>query len=387
MADMSPLQMNAMARQAVIAGSTPMLQRIFDQTFTGYIAGQAMDFTCSLQNTGFIRRLYMVITATVGVGAAETQTLTTFGPANFLSNVTFQDYSNTQRINTTGWHLHMLASVKNRAVFGGAFTNDSPTGFGGTVPVISAPASYTTAGQTINMLYEIPFAYSNDDLSGAILAQVTNAAAYIKCTVNPQLFVSSTGNPVSAVYKSSTATLGVMPSFRVQIFQDYLDQLPEVKGPNGQNVLFLPQIDMLTQYGIYNTQMTGIAANSDNPLSYVNYRRYLSTICVYDNAGVLSPTGADVNRWKLAAANQTNIFDLPPVMVKLRERMAIMDNFPIGSYYFSHRDKPIETVQNGNMQLLFNPATVTSSQSIVLVGFEYLGLQSQLAQAGSVLQN
>lgn len=377
----NPYEQNAQARRAVLSMSVPMKQRIWSGTFNDYVAGNAKTFNIPLRNVGLVRRLYMVIRATIAQGAAETQNRTTFGPANFLSNFTFADYSNYQRINTTGWHLHMLASVKNRAVFGAAFTNDTPTGFGATVPVISAPASITTA-QTVNMVYEIPFAYSNDDLTGAVLANVVNANAYIQFTINPNLFVSSTGNPVQAMYQSSTAQLGVMSSYTIEIYQDYLDQLPEIQ----PGVLFLPAIDLQTNYGIYNTQMTGLAVNADNPISYTNYRRFLSTIAVYDNAGVLSPTGADVNLWKLQAANMTNIFELPPVMVKMEERKAIMDNFPIGSYYFSHRDKPIDTKVNGNMQLLLNPATVTSANSICLIGFEYFGLQNQLAQAGSVLQ-
>lgn len=276
----NPYEQNAQARRAVLSMSVPMKQRIWSGTFNDYVAGNAKTFNIPLRNVGLVRRLYMVIRATIAQGAAETQNRTTFGPANFLSNFTFADYSNYQRINTTGWHLHMLASVKNRAVFGAAFTNDTPTGFGATVPVISAPASITTA-QTVNMVYEIPFAYSNDDLTGAVLANVVNANAYIQFTINPNLFVSSTGNPVQAMYQSSTAQLGVMSSYTIEIYQDYLDQLPEIQ----PGVLFLPAIDLQTNYGIYNTQMTGLAVNADNPISYTNYRRFLSTIAVYDNAG------------------------------------------------------------------------------------------------------
>lgn len=381
MADnVNPIAQNAQARAIVLANSVSMRQAIAQETITNFQVGQAMTRNIPLRNVGMVKKLYIFITATVAQAAAETLTKTAWGPANFLSNITFSDYANYQRINTTGWHMHGLASVKNRAVFGAAFTSDTPTGFGSTVPVISAPQTITTA-QTVNMMYEIPFAYSDTDLTGAVLANVVNANAYLAFTINPNIIVASTGNPVQAMYQSSAANRGQITSLTYTIYQDYLDQLPT---QNGQ--LIGPALDLATVYGIYNTQLTALAPNQDNPISYANYRRFLSTICIYDNAGVLSTTGADVNAWKLQAANMTNIFDVPPVMVKMEERKLIMDNFPIGSYYFSHRDRPIDTKVNGNMNLIMNPATVTSSQSQILIGFEYLALLNQVAQAGSVLQ-
>jgi hypothetical protein len=376
----NPFVQNSQARSLVLANSISMRQQIAQETITNFTVGQTMSRNIALRNVGMVKKLYLTIQATIAQSASETLTRTAWGPANLLSNVTFSDYANYQRINTTGWHLHSLATVKNRAVFGGAFTNDTPTGFGSTVPVISAPSSITTA-QTVYMVYEIPFAYSDTDLTGAVLANVVNANAYLAFTFNPTMIVANTANSVQAAYQSSTSATGTVSSITWTLYQDYLDQLPQ---QNGQ--LIAPAIDLATVYGIYNTQLTGLAPNSDNPISYANYRRFLSTVCIYDNAGTLSTTGADVNRWKLQAANMTNIFDIPPWMVKMEERKAIMDNFPIGSYYFSHRDRPIDTQVNGNMNLLINPATVTNSTSQVLIGFEYLALLNQVAQAGSVLQ-
>lgn len=376
----NPFVQNMQARQLVLANAISMRQMIASETITNFVVGQTMTRNIPLRNVGMVKKLYLTVEMTLKQAVAETLTKTAFGPANILSNLTFSDYANYQRINTTGWHLHMLASVKNRAVFGGAFTSDTPTGFGSTVPVISAPASITTA-QTVYMVYEIPFAYSDSDLTGAVLANVVNANAYVNFSFNPNMVVASGANPVQAVYQSSSADRGLVQSIKWTLYQDYLDQLPQ---QNGQ--LIGPPIDLATVYGIYNTQITGLAVNMDNPIVYANYRRFLSTIAIYDNAGVLSTTGADINAWKLQAANMTNIFDVPPWMVKMEERKLIMDNFPIGSFYFSHRDKPIDTKVNGNMQLLINPATVTNSTSQVLVGFEYLALLNQVAQAGSVLQ-
>ncbi len=376
----NPFQQNMMNRNAVLTRGVPMLQRIYSETITNYVNGSGMQRNIPIKNVGLARRLYIRVNGTVAQGAAETQSRTTFGPANFFSNVTFADYSNYQRINTTGWHLHMLATAKNKAVNAAAYTSDTPTGFGSTQALISAPASVTTV-QPFAMLYEIPFAYSNDDLTGAVLANIVNANAYLSFTINPSLFVASTGNPTQAMYRSSTAQLGVMASVTIEIYQDYIDQLPMT--PDGK--MALPALDLSNVYGIYNTQVTGLAANSDNPINYTNYRRFLSTMAIYDNAGVLN-AGTDINTFKLQAANMTNIFDLPPAMIQFLSTRKIMGQFPLGSYYFDHREKPIDTVMNGNMQLLFNPSTVTNSTSTLLVGFEYIALLNQVAQAGSVIQ-
>jgi len=374
------IRMNAANRSLVIQRGVPMLQRIYAETITNYVAGTAMSRNIPIKNVGLSRRLYVKVNASVTVGAAETQTKTVFGPANIFSNVTFADYSNYQRINTTGWHLHMLATAKNKAVFGSSVTTDTPTGFGSTISIIDSPVSYT-APDTVQMIYEVPFAYSNDDLTGAVLSNIINANAYLAFTINPNFFVTSTANETQAVFQSSTAQLGVLSSITVEIYQDYIDQLPMDAARN----MLLPALDLSNVYGIYNTQILGLAANSDNPVNYTNYRRFLSTIAVYDNAGVLN-AGTDINLFKLQAANMTNIFELPPSMISLLATNKIMDQFPLGSYYFDHRAKPIDTMVNGNMQLLFNPSVVTNSTSQLLIGFEYIALLNQVAQAGSIIQ-
>jgi hypothetical protein len=59
---------------------------------------------------------------------------------------------------------------------------------------------------------------------------------------------------------------------------------------------------------------------------------------------------------------------------------------PKGGYYFDFRKKPLSTVQYGNLNLVVNPATVTSTlgPSQFLVGFEQLAQQNQVVGAGSI---
>lgn len=379
----SPAQLRALNlqnRQLTLGTSIEMTQSIYKETINNYVSGNALSRNIPIKNVGLTKKLLVFITATVQQGAAETQTLTNFGPANIFSNVQFADYSNYVRINTTGWHLDAVATAKAKMPYASAYTTNNPVKTGGNYPVKVAPTTVTTA-QTMNMVYEIPFAYTDDDLTGAILSQVLNANAYFSYTLNPNLFATSTGNPVQSVYQSSTAQLGAMPSITVEIYQIYLDQLPQQNG-----VMILPAIDLSNVYGLYNTSVSGIASNSDNPYNFTNYRQFLSTFVIYDNNGVLA-AGTDINRFKLQAANMTNIWDVSPVVAKtIFERKIIGDDFPVGSYYFDFRRKPISTSVNGNMQLLLNPSGVTNNNSQFLMGLEYIALLNQVAQAGSVLQ-
>jgi hypothetical protein len=74
-------------------------------------------------------------------------------------------------------------------------------------------------------------------------------------------------------------------------------------------------------------------------------------------------------------------------MASLMSRLRLQDDFPTGMYYFDHRNKPINTVQYGNMQLIVNLANVGGSGSQFLMGYESLALVNQITNAGSLYGN
>jgi hypothetical protein len=333
-----------------------------------------------------VKRVVVEISGNVGVGAAETQTATRFGLMNLLSNVTLTDLSNQTRINTAGWHLHMLATAKRQFAFGAAFTSDSPINIGSNFPVITAPSSYT-ATQPFRMFYEIPIAYGDMDLRGAIYANVVNATFNLQLTVNPNFFVASTADPALAVYKSSTAQLGTIPTFTVTVYQNFLDQLPIMQGK-----VVLPALDLGTAYLLNSTQVSALVANQENPIPYANFRDFMSTIAWYDNFGyATSPVGSDMGYWSLQSANYTNILKYDPYMASLLTRWIISDDFPAGNgqttYYFDHRNRPISTIQFGNMSLVANPTNVQNATSAIYLGYESLAYINQITQAGSLYGN
>jgi len=376
-----PRQQNMMNRQLVLQNAINEWLPIYTQTFT---SGPGTVINVPLRNVGLVKRLVVEINGTLNVGASETQSQTRFGISNFLSNVTLTDLSNQTRINTAGWHLHMLATAKRQFAFGAAFTSDSPINIGSNFQVIQAPASYSASGQTFRMFYEIPVAYGDMDLRGAIYANVVNATFNLQMTVNPNFFVASTADPALAVYRSSSAQLGSLPTFTVTVFQNFLDQIPILNGK-----VVLPALDLGTAYLLNNTSVSSLVQNQDNPIPYANFRDFMSTIAVYDNNGyTTAPIGSDVAYWSLQSANYTNILKYDPYMASLLTRWIISDDFPAGNglctYYFDHRNRPISTIQFGNMSLILNPANVQSATSAVYIGYEALAYINQITQAGSL---
>lgn len=393
-AQMSPAQKqaalqnnNMMARQILVKQCVDEWQQIFSQT---YATGPGTVINIPLRNVGLIKRLVVEVAAQVQVGAPPTATLTKLGTSNFFSQVVLTDLSNQTRVNTSGWHLQAVASAKARLPYGSSIvtaSTDCPFGYGNNyLKTQQAPATITAASAANNVfaMFEIPLAYSDTDLRGAIYANVVNATMNLQLTVNPQLLaISTTTDTTLAMYQSSTAAALTLPSFTITVYQNYLDQIPI--NPNGSGPI-LPLLDLSTAYLLNNTATSGIVANQDFPIPYANFRDFLSTTLIYDNNGVLNP-GTDINYIALQSANYTNIFKLDPNIISLFNRLRLQADFPTGMYYFDHRAKPISTVQYGNMQLVVNPLTVGSATASILVGYEALALINQITQAGSLYGN
>jgi hypothetical protein len=144
----------------------------------------------------------------------------------------------------------------------------------------------------------------------------------------------------------------------------------------------LPLMDLATVYELKTTAQTGLSVGQDFPYPYANFRSFLSTFAVYDNGGVLN-AGTDINNFKMQAANYSNLFQVDPAIVSMWTRHKINTDMPAGMYYFDHRDKPLQTVQYGNLELLVNPSSVAANAQL-LIGTEAFALVNQVAQAGSL---
>jgi P3 major capsid protein len=371
-------QNNDAAQAAILAMAQPMVQQVFQTTIPGNNVAQGQVLNIPLNNVGLNTRITVEVTFTISQAAAETLNRTGFGLSNFFSNIQLTDLSNYQRINTSGWHLYMLANLRRQQIYAGAYATDTPTGIGSNWLVNNGPAAVTNAVKC-RMFFELPLAYHEYDLRGAIYAQVTSATWRLQLTINQNLILGSGAADNSlAMYQSTTAgNLGVVSAVQIQVYQHYLDQLPM----NGNSAV-VPLMSLAWNYLIQNTIGPAIVQGQDVPISYSNYRTFLSTMAFFDNAGVFN-TGSDVTYWGIQAANLVFLEKYDPFFAAGRARMLFGDDPPPGLYVFDHRRKPIMTNQFGNTQLVLNASQVNNGASILL-GYEMLAVQSQAINAGSL---
>jgi hypothetical protein len=389
---MSPQQANMAARSLILRGG--MVGKTYyppaidvwqpQNPILPSSPGPGSILTFYLRNVGLVKRLIVRFKATVTAGASTTQTLTKWGLANFISNVSFFDLGNNQRINSTGWHLTAVSSAKRRRVFGAAYTSDTPLGYGNNNNrVMYAPSTISANGTSeIDFQLEIPFVKNDTDLRGAIYADVTQATMQVQITLNPNMFVSSTADPTLSMYASGGSDLASLSALSVNFWQNYLDQLP--RAANGAPIL--PTQDLGTAYLLNNTASGLPVANQDNGAAFVNSRTYESVTFGYDNNGTLNVNGSDINYIQLQSANFTNILNLDGRMIGLMERNVLIDDFPAGMYYLDFRHRPIDTNQYGNMQLVINPSSVGGSGAFFLYGWEAYGIIGLVNQGGSLPQ-
>ena len=392
----SPQQLNAMARAAIKARAVNMRQSIFSQTFsssssTTNVSASTPVVTVSPRNVGLIKGFWVKVTATfTNNDSAHNVTLSDFGLANLLSQIQFNDLNNNTRIQTTGWHLNLINSVKSRRPYFTSLVASTGLDTGGvgyadgfTVNAAVAPTDDGGTG-TSTMWYYVPLSYSDDDLRGAVYANVVNATMQLFFTLNPTATVLTGADTTSAVWvmgSGGTAASNNWTSVTITVYQDYLDQLPA--GPQG---VLLPVLDLATIYELKNTSLSAVVQGNDFPIQYSNFRDFLSTTMVYVNTAATGARlyGGDINYLALQSANFTNIWKLEPALLAgLWRNKNLQIDPPKGMYYFPSREKPISTVQYGNMQLILNPSTAGTG-AYVLMGYEDFALVQTLSMAGSL---
>lgn len=381
---MTPQQANLAARGLIVGGAVKRTQQIFSKTFS---AASENVLQIQPRNVGLILGFIVNVKTNVAVaGGGSPLTLTPFGPANLVKNFSFFDLNNNTRINTTGWHTHLVNSARGNAPYLAPRTNTSyPIDYGNKYPSLVSAAATIAAGANsdVTMTYFVPLAYSDQDLRGAVYANVVNATMNLQITVNNGAISARTVagssdnvyNTADAVTAPANVTLG---NFTVEVYQVYYDQLPE-----GQNGVVLPLLDLSTVYELKQTSITGITANQDFPLPYSNFRDFLSTFAVYRNRAMTFALESDISYWALESANYTNVFKVAPKYAAAWGRQTVEDDFPLGVYYVPTRSKPISTVQYGNMNLILN-ATDVQAGATVLLGYEAFALVNIIGQAQSL---
>lgn len=378
-------QQNQLARLAVVANSIKMKQQIYSAAVNPASQNVINISQGQIRNVGLLLGFIVEVsgTLTVPTGSVDA-TRTPWGNANFVTQFRYDDLSNYTRIQTPGWHLAMLNSVRQGFGYGGVYANNIPMGYGANYPVYQGNSTVVHAvTQAVRMMYYIPISYSDTDLRGSIWMGTVSATSNLQITLNQNPIGPSTGNAINYSYLmdsggAAPANTGWSGNVTVTVYQIYLDQVPRMQ--DGSPIL--PMQDLNVIYELKQTTFTGVTAGQDFPMPYSNFRSFLSTMPIYDNNGVYN-AGSDVNYWSLASANFTNIFKIAPEIAALQSRASIMTDFPLGTYFFESRDIPVNTINYGNMELNIN-ASSAGAVARVLVGYESFALVSQVLGASSL---
>lgn len=377
----SPASINRAQRMAVLHTSIEMTQQIFSQQLQ---AGQ-LQVNIAPRNVGLVKKFIINVQGTANNTGGANALLSDFGLSNILSQVVFTDLNNNVRVQTAGWHLALLQALKNQWPMTSALLLTALQEFSGDMGaawnVIVAPNNFATGtSQPFSMWFEVPLAYSDDDLRGAVYMNVVNAVAQLTLNINPNPFVAAATDSTLACWKGSA---GNVSAVTVTVYQVYLDQLPVAK--NGQPIL--PALDLSTVYELKNTTFGPFTASQDNPMPYANFRDFLSTFMIYNSnpaADAGRVVGGDINYLALQSANFTNIWKISPLLAALKTRLMLAMDLSHGMYYFSSRRKPISTTTFGNMQLINNPITAAAG-NYTLIGYEdFANVNTLLAGAGSL---
>lgn len=374
---MTLTQQDAQATQAILKRAVNRLQLVGSVTLNP-VANPI--WLLQPINIGLIKRFYIVCTGTLTNTGSQTLTLTDAGLSNIfgVGGVQYTDLNNYLRVNTHGQHLTYLSIAKNRkpkfatsnwnTIDGSNLSqmlNTPPALW----PVLSAPQTITTgAGSgTFRAMFELPLAYSDKDLRGAIWANVLTAVQQLQLTVNQNVVAAGNADPTFAVYSGPAGAAGAITSITMSVYQEYLDQLPQAS--NGRQVTtLLPQLSLSTAYEIKSLVQQNIAPNQENYFSYTNQRSFLSTFVRYNNNGGNGlEEGGDIAYWALVSANSTYLWKADPLTLTGLSRDELEIDLPSGTYYFSSRKRAIATLQFGNIQLALNPSTANAGAYMAIM--------------------
>jgi hypothetical protein len=230
------------------------------------------------------------------------------------------------------------------------------------------PTSVATS-QTLRFQLEIPLAYNpTNDLRGALLTQTAVGEAWLNLDWNTVLYTNANEDAVYSGGATTTVILSSGTSIIVNVFQEYL--LPQSIG--GQ--VPLPALDLMTVYEVSGALRSSdnIANGAEKLFNYPNVRSVIGAYFNFINNGAFNPATTDLSRFRLIA-NGNNVLReyLPTDKLFDQRRWLIADgDLRKGTYFETHREKPIETALFGNVQYGITPASVSGTNTNFEVCFE-----------------
>jgi hypothetical protein len=357
----SPAQMiqQNLALRAALLQSAPRMRKNLGSFSGGALGGTTR---IKLFNVGITTKIVIDVIATIDIGTAVA-TASTKAPFNLINRIKLTDFDGTDRINCSGYQMWVLQSVRNQTPVG--YNNESQTAVL-TSPLV--PTSVATS-QTLRFQLEIPLAYNpTNDLRGALLTQTAVGEAWLNLDWNTVLYTNANEDAVYSGGATTTVILSSGTSIIVNVFQEYL--LPQSIG--GQ--VPLPALDLMTVYEVSGALRSSdnIANGAEKLFNYPNVRSVIGAYFNFINNGAFNPATTDLSRFRLIA-NGNNVLReyLPTDKLFDQRRWLIADgDLRKGTYFETHREKPIETALFGNVQYGITPASVSGTNTNFEVCFE-----------------
>lgn len=354
---MSPaqaMQQNILLRQQLLGSAPPMRKAL--GVFPGTLGGSTR---IKLFNVGITTRLLLDVTMSYDVATAAVNP-TLKSPFNVMNRVKLTDFDGTDRINASGYQLFVLNSVRRRMQYG--YNNGSAPGVL-TSPTIGAGTVGT--GRKLNFQMEIPLAFDpQSDLRGALLTQTAVGEAFVNIDWNS---VAVSASDVDSIFNSASGVVSNV-SFQVSVYQEYL--LPQAVG----NGVPMPVLDMMTVYEFAGALRStdNLAVGSEKLLNYPNVRSVIGSYFNYVNGGTLNAAPTDIQKLRLIANGNNVLKEYGPTDKLFEQRIYMIDGSDLrpGTYFETHRQKPIETALFGNIQYGITPNTVVAGNTYVEVAFE-----------------
>jgi hypothetical protein len=389
----TPQQQDAMATRSILSIAVDRIQQVAS---VGVFPAQNPVLIVQPLNVGLIKRFTIQVTGQISNTGTVPVNLTDWGLANLFgqNGVQYTDLNNYLRVNTSGQHLTSLAQAKRRRAYGSTINDNAVAGNNlskmtnvppATWPVFTAPATIANgASGNFTAYFELPLAYTDDDLRGAVWANVLNAVQQITLTVNSQPITATPADNNFAIYSGAAGAAGSISNCMITIYQEYLDQLPKAAS-NGVVTTILPALSLSTVYELKSTLFSAITPNQEFYIPYANQRSFISTFATFNADGTATgrATGANVIYWALLSANATYVWKLDPLTVALKSRDHLNSDLPAGTYYLPSRRKNLATLQYGNLQLTLNAKTATPN-GYCNVGWEAFALQNTLQSGASL---
>lgn len=361
MANGNPAVANNQMRGMLLATAPRMRKNL--STFS--LNGLGQTTRMKLFNVGVLTKLYARVIVPITIGTA-TATASAKAPYNYLTRIRLTDYDGTDRINISGFQLFVITCVRNRMPFGWnnagpIFTAGGSTELSG---IVTNPQVPTAVGSsTIDYYIEIPVAYEAEtDLRGAILSQTGVGELYLSVDVNSLLVQN--GNDDAVYNGAATTTVVLNGTATMQVWQEYL--MPQTVG-NG--MVPLPQFDLMTVY-----ELNGMVRSSDNLangqeklVNYPNVRSVIGAYLSFVNNSLIS-NGMSGLRLIVNGNNIMKEWNNNDKLVE--QRNYNFGDVARGTYWETHRSKPIETALFGNVQLGFTPSVAITGTAYLEIAFE-----------------